>query len=157
MNHLIRKITATGVVTTFAGNERGYFDFLNPLLTSFAIPESLPLTAQGNLLMADTGNGSIHQITPAGAVPTFAGTGGSDYTDGPAAMARFSSLTSLTQDAAGNLYVADTANYRIRRVDTNGNVTTLAGSGVRGFLDGPAATARFFKCQDIALDAADNL
>ena len=87
MNHLIRKITATDVVTTFAGNGRGHFDFPNPLLASFAIPESLPLTAQGNLLMADTGNGSIRQITPAGAVTTFAGTSGNGYADGPAAMA----------------------------------------------------------------------
>ena len=53
--------------------------------------------------------------------------------------------------------MADTANYRIRRVDTNGNVTTLAGSGVRGFLDGPAATTHPFEPQNIALDAADNL
>jgi len=157
VNHTIRRITAAGAVTTLAGNGRGYFDHPNPLFASFAVPENVFLTAQGNLLVADTGNGSIRQISPAGAVTTLAGTGVGGYLDGPAASAQFSSPTSLAQDAAGNVYVADAANYRIRRIDPSGNVTTLAGSGVRGFLDGPAATARFFEPQGIALDAAGNL
>ena len=157
MNHSIRKITAAGAVTTLAGNGRGYFDHPNPLFAAFAIPERLLLTAQGNLLVADTGNGSIRQIAPTGAVTTLAGTGVGGYVDGPAASARFSSPVGLAQDATGNVYVADAANYRIRRIDPAGLVTTLAGSGVRGFLDGPAATARFFEPQGIALDAAGNL
>ena len=156
-NHAIRKVTAAGVVSTFAGNGRGYADAANGLFASFASPQNVLLTAQGNLLVADTGNGSIRQISPAGAVTTLAGTGTGGYVDGPAAVARFSSPVGLAQDAAGNVYVADADNYRIRRIDPAGNVTTLAGSGVRGFLDGPAATARFFEPQGLALDAAGNL
>lgn len=99
------------------------------------VAAGLTLLTHGQGLMstvAGTGSpGSIRQITLAGAVTTFAGTGGGGYVDGPAAMARFSSPTSLAQDAAGSLYVADAVNYRIRRIDTNGNVTTLADSGVR--------------------------
>ncbi len=158
MNHAIRKISATGVVSTLAGNGAAQY-FNNPVGTfaSFHDPEYVLVTAQGNLLVADNGNGSIRQITPAGAVTTFAGTGQAGYADGPANTARFFGPIGLAQDAVGNVYVADTENYRIRKIDPAGNVTTLAGTGVRGHLDGPAATARFFEPQGIALDAAGNL
>jgi len=157
-NHVIRKITAAGVVTTFAGRgTSGYYD--NPFgpFAAFNGPYNVLLTPQGNLLVADTGNDCIRLITPAGAVTTFAGASPGGYLDGPAATARFQSPIGLAQDPAGNIYVADADNYRIRRIDPAGNVTTLAGSGVRGFLDGPAGNARFSEPQGLALDAAGNL
>ncbi len=156
-NHLVRKITAAGVVSTLAGGSSGYYDNPYGPLAAFTSPQNPLLLANGNLLLADTGNDSIREITPGGAVTTFAGTGVGGYVDGPAATARFLSPIGLAQDAAGNVYVADADNYRIRRIDSRGNVTTLAGSGVRGFLDGPAVSARFFEPQGIALDAAGNL
>ena len=74
-NHSIRKITAAGVVSTLAGGSSGYYNNPYGPLASFDIPENMLLTPQGNLLVADTGNGSIRQVTPAGAVTTFAGNG----------------------------------------------------------------------------------
>lgn len=157
-NHLIRKITAAGVVTTFAGTgTASYSDNNTGTLAGFDLPHNVLLMPQGNLLVADTGNGCIRQITPTGVVSTFAGTGVSGYLDGPIFSARFAGPIGLAQDAAGNVYVADADNFRIRRIDPAGNVTTIAGSGVRGHLDGPAATARFFEPQGIAVDAAGNL
>ena len=157
-NHVIRKITAAGVVSTFAGNgTAGYGDDPVGLLAGFHYPYAVLLTPQGNLLVADTDNDCIRQITPAGVVTTFAGTSVGGYADGPAATARFSGPVALAQDAAGNVYVADADNFRIRRIDPAGMVTTLAGIGVRGHLDGPAGTARFFEPQGIGLDAAGNL
>lgn len=158
LNHVIRKITAAGVVSTLAGGgSPGYFDNPNGLFAAFSLPHAVLRTLQGDLLVADTGNGSIRKIDALGAVTTLAGSGVGGYVDGPAGAARFSGPIGLAQDVAGNVYVADADNYRIRRIDPNGNVTTIAGSGVRGHLDGPAATARFFEPQGIALDGAGNL
>lgn len=156
-NHVIRKITAAGVVSTFAGRgTSGYYDNSYGPFAAFNGPYNVLLTPQGNLLVADTGNDCIRLITPVGAVSTFAGAG-QGYLDGPAATARFYAPIGLAQDPVGNVYVAEAGNYRIRRIDPAGNVTTLAGSGVRGFLDGPAGNARFSEPQGLALDAAGNL
>lgn len=157
-NHVIRKITAAGVVSTFAGTgTAGYSNNNIGTRADFYLPHNVLLTPQGDLLVADTGNGCIRQITPAGAVSTFAGTGVPGYLNGPVFSARFEAPIGLAQDAAGNVYVADAGDYRIRRIDSVGNVTTLAGSGVRGYLDGPAATARFAEPQGLAVDANGNL
>ncbi len=157
-NHVIRKITAAGVVSTLAGRgSAGYSDNPYGPLAAFNRPYNVLLTAQGNLLVADTGNDCIRLITPAGAVSTCAGASPGGYLDGPAATARFLGPIGLAQDPAGNVYVAEAGNYRIRRIDPAGTVTTLAGSGVRGFLDGPAGNARFSEPQGLALDAAGNL
>ncbi len=158
LNHAIRKISAAGIVSNLAGSGWPYYSN-NPIgnFAGFNMPTNLMVNAQGNLLVADTGNGSIRLVTPAGAVTTFAGTGQGGYTDGPATSAQFLAPVGLAQDAAGNVYVADADDNRIRRIDPAGNVTTLAGDGVHGHLDGPAATARFFAPQGIALDAAGNL
>ena len=158
LNNTIRKITPAGVVSVFAGNGTpGYLDFPIGTTAAFYMPENLIMDNQGNLLVADTGNGSIRQISPAGEVTTLAGSGQDGYVDGPANSARFSDPAGLAQNGLGNVYVADASNYRIRRIDLTGNVTTLAGSGVRGFLDGPAATARFYEPHGMGLDAAGNL
>ena len=158
LNNAIRKISAAGVVSLLAGNGVAQYSD-NPIgrLAGLDGPENLLVNAQGNLLVADTGNGSIRQITPAGAVTTFAGTGRGGYADGPANAARFSSPAGLAQDAIGNVYVADAANYRLRKIDLTGNVTTIAGSGVRGFADGPAVSARFYDPNGMVVDAAGNL
>ncbi len=158
-NHAIRKISAAGVVTTIAGT--GSYGYVNsPVGTSAAFndPEKVVSDPVGNLYVADTGNGSIRRIFPNGAVTTYAGTGQQGYVDGPAATARFNAPIGLALDPATNiLYVADADNFRIRQVDATGTVTTLAGSGVRGFLDGPAASARFLEPQGITLDQQGNL
>ena len=159
-NHLIRKISPGGAVTTIGGNGTfGYVNSTNGIAAAFNNPEKLVADAAGNIYVADTGNGSIRRIdATTGAVTTFAGSGQSGYVDGPAATARFNGPIGLAFDlATSSFYVADADNYRIRHIDATGTTTTLAGSGVRGFLDGPAATARFLEPQGIALDAQGNL
>jgi DNA-binding beta-propeller fold protein YncE len=90
-------------------------------------------------------------------VETIAGDGIAGFADGHGAEARFNYPWGLACDAAGNLYVADTSNHRIRRVTPDGTVTTFAGVGTGGWLDGPAELARFDDPRDVAVDAAGHV
>ena len=155
-NHRIRRIdVATGVVTTFAGS--GVAGFLNGTGTAaqFENPRSLWFDGAGNLYVSDGANGArIRRIVIAtGAVTTFAGTGASGFVNGPAASAQFSSIRSLTGDGAGNLFVSDFGNNVIRRiVIATGAVSTLAGTGVLGYNDGPGTSAMFDNIYGIGCD-----
>ncbi|GAB3840051.1 hypothetical protein [Hymenobacter jeollabukensis] len=157
-NHGVRKISPTGVVSTIVGNGGpGYYDAWTGVQAAFTGPNGLALDARGVLYIADTGNGSIRQLLPSAATATLAGNGTGGYQDGPGPVARFTSPLGLTYDGQRTLYLCDTDDYRIRQVDTTGLATTLAGSGVAGMVDGPAATARFREPHGIARDAAGNL
>jgi len=90
-------------------------------------------------------------------VETLAGDGIADYGDGPAATAEFFSPSGLCLDSKGNLYVADTGNYRVRRISEKGTVKSIAGLGLPGLRDGPAKSARFSTLKGICLDPAGNL
>jgi sugar lactone lactonase YvrE len=114
-NHSIRKITATGVVTTFAGNGSIGSADGNASAARFSFPSGLALDAQGNMYVADRGNHRIRKITPAGIVSTVAGTV-QGYSDGDANTAKFNQPYGLTLDAQGNIYVADYLNFRIRKI-----------------------------------------
>lgn len=122
----------------------------------FSDPYALLALADGSLLVADAGdNNRIRRLTADGRVETVAGSS-EGFADGPALQARFHTPSALARDASGVLYVADTGNHAIRRIGTDGQVTTLAG-GLRGFADGPAAQARFDGPMGIAVDAAGNV
>jgi sugar lactone lactonase YvrE len=148
----IRRIGADGVVSDLAGGAEGRRDGVGAA-AAFHTPSGIALDGAGNLIVADTGNNSIRKVTPQGVVSTLAGDGTPGYRDGAAAQAQFNGPIGVALDKAGNVFVADTYNDRIRRIGVDGSVTTVAGSGVPGTLDGPAAAAMFDTPTAVALDA----
>jgi len=128
-NNAIRKITTTGVVTTFAGGGLpGYADNTVGTLAKFNTPGGLAVSASGNIYVADRGNNIIRMITPAGVVTTYCGAQASGFVDGVSVAARFNRPTGLAIDASGVLYVADLSNNSIRKIATDTTVTTLVGN-----------------------------
>jgi sugar lactone lactonase YvrE len=129
-NNTIRKIAPTGDVTTLAGTAgvTGSADNAGSA-AQFNEPQGLTLNIDGNLYVADFGNNTVRQVTPAGVVTTFAGAAGpGSSTDGVGSAARFQGPTGITADSAGNLYVTDFNNFEIRKIDPTAAVTTLAGT-----------------------------
>ena len=130
-NNTVRKITATGVVTTLAGTAgtRGSLDGTGSA-ARFNNPTGLALGSSGELYLADTDNSTIRKITPAGVVTTLAGLPTiAGLMDGTGSYAWFDQPEGLTVNLDGNIYVADTGNAMIRKVTTAGVVTTLALTG----------------------------
>ena len=152
-NHRIRKIDATtGNVTTLAGD--GTAGNVNGLGTAARLrnPHGLAIDSLNNLYVAELGNHLIRKIdTATGQTSTYAGMGTSGFLDGPAATARFASPRGVDVDTQGNVYVADTANHRIRKIETNGNVITLAGTGSIGTTNGAGNVARFYNPYDLTV------
>lgn len=158
-NHTIRKITSTGGVTTFAGlaGSFGQVDGVGDA-ARFNSPRDIEIDAFGNLYVADYRGQTIRKITPAGEVSTFAGVAGSTgNVDGPKGEAKFNNPAGLAFDNHGNLYVTDFSGHTIRKISSDGNVTTLAGNGIGGSTNGTGATARFFQPSSITVDSAGDI
>lgn len=151
-NNRIRRIGSDGVVTTLAGFSEGFADG-DGTAARFNTPSGVAVDRAGNVYVADTGNHAIRKITPLGAVSTMAGTGVAGFRDGAAAQAQFNGPIGVAVDAHGNVYVADTYNDRIRRIDTQGQVSTVAGGERPGNIDGAGAEARFDTPTALAVDA----
>lgn len=156
-NNKIREITPAGVVTTFAGNGNAGANDGIGLAASFNNPDGLVVDKQGNVYVADTKNNLIRKITPAGVVTTFAGSGSPGNTDGTGIAASFNYPTSVAIDASGNLYVADYKNNLIRKITPNGVVTTLAGTGSAGNINGVGASASFNAPLGLVVDTFGNM
>jgi DNA-binding beta-propeller fold protein YncE len=159
-NNTIRKITPGGAVTTFAG-KAGTSGSADGASTAalFNNPTAIAIDSSGNLYVADTGNNTIRKIAPSGTVSTLAGLAGSaGSADGFSSTARFSQPSGVAVDSLQNVYVADTGNSTIRKVDFAANVTTLAGSaGHSGSVSGAGTVARFNSPVGIAVDALGNI
>ncbi|MBI2928650.1 MAG: immunoglobulin domain-containing protein [Verrucomicrobia bacterium] len=154
-NNRIRRISARGVrtVTTVAGSgQRGLVD--GPAgQAAFNFPNDLVVDRAGNLFLTEFLNHTIRKITPGGTVSTFVGDGTAGATDGRGTAARLNQPAGITMDSAGNLYVTEWAYHRIRKVQPDGTVTTLVGTGRPGFTDGLGVAGRFNIADAITVDA----
>jgi len=158
LNNQIRKITPLGVATTFAGSGVAGFANGTGALAQFESPQGLAIDSLGNLYVADTANHRIRKISTMGEVTTLAGSGIAGFENGAAASAKFLYPTGVALDSAGNVYVADSGNNRIRKIDSvTGDVTTFAGNGVSGFADGENAVAQFSSPRALAVGTTGSL
>jgi sugar lactone lactonase YvrE len=170
----IYRVDPAGVVTVFAGTGvSSPAGGLSPegvpaTQADLHCPMGLAFDPAGNLLVADHANNRVRAIGPDGLINTVVGSGpigtSSDDGDltgdgGPALEAALQEPTAIAFDAAGNLYIADRDNHAVRRVDPSGIITTVAGSGERGFAgdDGPAIDADLSRPQGVAVDGAGNI
>ncbi len=159
--YLIRKITPAGIISTIAGS--GLRGAANGVGTSasFAFdlfrPAGIAVDTAGNIYVGDTLNNLLRKIAPNGTVSTLAGGGSAGYADGTGAAASFNAISGLAVDGAGNIYVADSNNHVIRKVTPAGAVSTLAGSGTRGYADGPSTSASFDTPEGVTVDRVGNV
>ena len=159
----VYKVDPSDLVTVAAGNGISNSDGDNGPAVSAGVfdPRSVVVDASGNMFIGES-LGHVRKVTAAGIITLVAGTSSSGYNgDGiPATSANLSNANGLALDGAGNLFIADTNNNRIRRVDAlTGIITTYAGNGTAGFLgdNGPATNARLNKPQKISFDNSGNL
>ncbi|MEX2263976.1 MAG: IPT/TIG domain-containing protein [Bryobacteraceae bacterium] len=164
-NQVIRKLNiGSGVLTTVAGTgEAGSEGDGGPALdATLGVIRGLAVDAAGNLYLADTQNYVVRRISTAGIISTYAGNGdnASSGDGGPATAASIGASFGLAMDSAGNLYIAETGNSRVRRVSSSGIITTYAGPGasrLQGVDDVPAIASFLHGPGGIALDATGNL
>jgi cysteine-rich repeat protein len=163
-NHRVRRIdVATGAITTVAGaGVDGFSGDGGPATGAhLAYPSGVAVDGLGNLFIADAGNNRIRRVDTQGIITTVAGsgTGGFSGDGGPATSAQLNFPFSVAVDGLGNLFIPDTQNHRIRRVDTQGIITTVAGTGSWGFSGdgGPAISAQINFPYSVAVDTLGNV
>jgi len=158
----IRKVDTTGIITTYAGTGvPGYSGDQGPAMSAqLNFPTGIALDAQGNMYVADQGNALVRRIAADGTINTIAGNGNPNFAgdNGPAMSAQVDPVAVAT-DSKGNVYIADGVNYRIRKIDNNGIITTVAGNGMEGYEgdNGPALSAEIDFVTDLAVDNSGNI
>lgn len=155
---------AVGDINTIAGTGTAGFsgDGGPATAAQLNVPIGVVKDAAGNIYIADMGNNRIRKISPSGIITTIAGNGAFAYSgdDGPATSASLKSPYAVAVDTAGNVYIADTFNHRIRKVDTSGVITTVAGNGTGGVFSGdggPATSATIWAPYGLTVDSAGNI
>jgi hypothetical protein len=162
-NNRIRKVNTNGIIVTIAGtNTAGFSGDGGPAASALLrAPSGVAVDGWGDVFIADTGNNRIREITTNGIIATVAGTNSLGFSGdgGPAVNADLRNPVGLAVDGVGNLFIADFGNNRIREVNTNGIITTLAGTSVAGFSGdgGSAAIARLNEPYSVVVDAYDDV
>ena len=164
-NNRIRKVNSAGIISTVAGNGATAVDYSGEGGPASAAPMFYPLgvavDSAGTLYIAGTGYNRIFKVNPAGIITTVAGTGAQSSTGdgGPATKATLSSPSAVAFDGAGDMYIAEAQGLRVRKVNTSGIISTIAGTGTAGFSGdgGPATKATFSAIDGIAADSSGNV
>jgi uncharacterized protein YjdB len=162
-NHRIRKVSPSGIISTFAGNGTLGYSGDGGLATSASLyyPENIAIDISGNVYISDVGNNRIRRVSSTGIITTIAGNGSAGFSGdgGAATAASLNAPKGVCIDNTGNLYISDNNNNRIRKVSSTGVITTIAGNGSAGFSgDGGVATAASLNAPTgIISDAIGNL
>ncbi|WP_400190417.1 glycine-rich protein [Hymenobacter sp. B81] len=149
-SHQIVKIQPNGTASTLAGSGTAGYQDGTGSAARFDTPVGVAVDAAGTVFVADLRNERIRKILPNGTVSTLAGSGTAGYQDGPGSTARFDAPMGVTVDAFGVVYVGDASSGRIRKIQPDGTVGTLAGAGY-GYQNGPAASAQFGYVSGVAV------
>ena len=162
-NNRIRKVSTNGIISTVAGNviQGSNGDGSTAITAELNLPSGVAVDASGNLYIADAANSRIRKVTTNGIISTVAGNGNRSFSGdgGSATSASLYLPNSVAVDTSGNIYIADTYNNRIRKVNNKGIINTIAGNGIAGFSGdyGQATSAELNNPTGILLDASGNL
>ena len=167
-NNRIRKVDTSGNISTVAGTGGlGWTGDGGPAVSAtLNAPTGVAVDASNNIYIGDNGNLVVRRVNASGTITTFAGSGNPCVLPtnpcgdgGPATKANVTSVASLAVDGTGNLYIADYFDHRIRKVDTSGTITTVAGTGGKGFTGdgGPAINARLNRPYGVAVNSAGDI
>ncbi len=157
-NYVIRCVSPAGIISTVAGNGiPGYSGDGGPATdASIHFTFGIAFDAAGNMYLGDGNNNCIRKVSPSGIITTFAGTGIAGYggDGGPASAALMNNAVDIAIDSSGNFYIDDQLNYRIRKIDASGTITTVVGNGSAGFGGdgGPATTAMINQSNELTFN-----
>lgn len=161
-NSMVRMVDSSGTITTVAGSTYGYSGFGGPATSSqMGNPYGLAFDSSGNLYIADTNDCVVWMVDTSGTISVVAGNGtnGESGDGGPATSAKLSNPRGIAVDSSGNLYITEGNGNRVRKVDTSGTISTVAGTGVSGFSGdgGPATSAEMSNPWDAEVDSSGSL
>jgi cysteine-rich repeat protein len=162
-NQRIRKVDSAGTITTVAGNGTGgdAGDGGQAAAANLAFPSTVSVDESGSIFVTVSGGSQrIRKVDSSGIITAVAGVAGGGYSGdgGSALLARLSDPQGIATDSLGNLYIADRNNHRVRKVDTANTITTIVGTGIRGFVgDGGSATTTAISCSGMAVDSIGNI